>query len=94
LIDAALIYAMTEWIAPPVVSAVIYLGLSDIGQALLVLIVYVVLMAIAVVRVIKMGPLVPDTPDEKGELVYVWGPRPMPYMPGGGGRWIRVRATD
>lgn len=90
LIDAALIYVVTDWIAPPAVSAVIYLGLSDAGLLLLLSIAYLLLVATAFVVAIKMEPRERDTASEEGELVYVWNRPSVPFGLGGHGRWIRI----
>jgi hypothetical protein len=100
LIDAILIYAVTEWIAPPAVSAVVYLGLSASGQATLFMIAYALLLVGVAVKVIRtessaedpQGPSMADAKSEEGRLIFVRGYRPMPYMLGGYGRWIRVPA--
>lgn len=91
LIDAALIYLVTEWIGPATVSAVVYLGLSDAGRALLCSIGYVLLMAAAIALAIKLEPPAPGPADDAWKLVYVWSRPSVPFGIGGHGRWIRIR---
>jgi hypothetical protein len=90
LIDAALVYCAAEWVAPAVVSAVLYLGSSEEGIAMLFVVAYELLLATAVIVSIKRGPPAQVASPKEGEWVYVWGPRPIPFMLGGGGGWVRV----
>jgi hypothetical protein len=100
LIDAALIYVAGEWIVPPVVSAILYLGSSETGLGLLLIAVYYAAILPPIVLAILRAPseqevLESDRERERktGKLVYVPGFRPAtPFMLGSRGAWVRVRA--
>jgi hypothetical protein len=89
LVDAALIYAVTEWIASPIVSAVIFLGLSMIGLYVLALIPYSLILATILIQAIRAEPPERDPAAEKGKVVFVAGGRSM-YGMGLGGSFVRV----
>ena len=89
VVDAALIYMITEWIAPPIVSAVIYLGLSAVGLYALALIPYSLGLATLLIQAIRAEPPERDPAAEKGKVVFVAGRRSM-YGMGLGGRFVRV----
>jgi hypothetical protein len=89
VVDAALIYAVTEWIAPPIVSAVIYLGLSALGLYSLAVFGYSLVLATVLIRAVKAEPPEREPVTEEGKLVFV-ASRPRGYLLGGGGRMVRV----
>jgi hypothetical protein len=89
LVDAALIYAVTEWIAPLIASAVIFLGLSVIGLYVLALIPYSLILATILIQAIRAEPPERDPAAEKGKVVFVAGRRSM-YGIGWGGSYVRV----
>jgi len=90
LIDAALIYVAAEWLGPAVVSTVIYLGSSDSGLAVLLMIGYAVFLATVAILILKVGLPGPSSSSEEGEWVFVLGRKTYPFI-GVQGSWVRVK---
>jgi hypothetical protein len=93
LIDGALIYAMTEWVMPAVVSTVVYLGSSEGGVSVLCTVGYLMLLGTGAIFVAKAE--LPDPEDRelderKYRYVSVATPRPLPFMMGPRYMMIRV----
>jgi hypothetical protein len=93
VIDGVLIYAVTEWVMPAVVSTVLYLGSSDGGIATLFMIAYLLLLGTGAVYVARAE--VPsaenlERDERKYRYVTVAAPRPMPFMMGPRNMMIRV----
>jgi hypothetical protein len=90
LIDAVLIYLASEWLVPGVVSAVAYLGSSEVGIEVLLMIGYCLVIGTGIAVACKYDHPTPETTNEDWEVVWVLGYPTAPHFLGSRGRWIRV----
>lgn len=94
LVDGAIVYAVSRWVVPEVVSMVIYLACSPFGAFALFTVAYSLLLAGSVYLASKLEqPALDRGSDEDYEYVYVLSYKPPPscYMLGSRGTWVRVR---